>query len=169
MQTWKQIEDFPNYEVSDHGYVRRILSNGSYRVLTNGQSGCYRYYMVTFSLGQQIYKRYLHRVVAQEFLPNPNPALYDTVGFKNKDGHDCHIDNLYWTNQTELMETRKMQGKYAVGTDHHASKMTEATVVEARKLYQSKQKTISQLARMYGMDPSSMDSILKRTTWKHIE
>lgn len=169
METWKTVEEFPNYEVSDCGGFRRLDGDG-YKDLMISDSGCFRYKMVSIALGHgRVAKKYLHRLVGQAFVPNPDPVHYDTVGFKNKDGHDCRPENLYWTNQTELMALRQAQNKYAKGSQHHMSKMTEADVGRARNLYDSGQKTITQIARMFGMDPSTMDSILKHNTWKHVK
>lgn len=169
MQEWKQIKDYPEYEVSNDGYVRRVLSPGKYNLLSRAPSGCFRYLMVSLSVKHVIHKKYIHRLVAQQFLDNPNPELYDSVGLKNKDGLDCRVENLYWTNQTELMALRKKQDKYAKGSEHHMSKLSEAEVIKARKLYDSGKKRVCDLARMYQMDDSTMDSIVKRNTWTHIE
>ena len=169
METWKTVEEFPNYQVSDLGGFRKIEDKG-YKELMVSDSGCLRYYMVSITLGHgRIAKKYLHRLIGQTFVDNPDPVHYDTVGFKNKDGHDCRAENLYWTNQTELMALRQAQNKYARGSEHPMSKITEADVRTARDLYDSGKKTITQIARMFGMDPSTMDSILKRNTWTHVE
>lgn len=169
METWKTVDEFPNYEVSDQGGFRRLDGNG-YKDLMISDSGCFRYKMVSIALGHgRIAKKYLHRLVGQAFVPNPDPVHYDTVGFKNKDGHDCRPQNLYWTNQHELMELRQAQNKYAKGSQHHMSKMTEAEVEQARKLYDSGKKGICEIAKMFNMDSSTMDSIVKRHTWRHVK
>lgn len=169
MEQWKALEEFPDYEISDQGNFRRLYK-GKYRDLAISDSGCFRYYMVSISMGKdKVYKKYLHRLMGQAFIPNPDPEKYDTVGFKNKDGHDCRLENLYWTNQTELMAMRKEQDRYAKGSEHHMSKLSESDVKQARSLYDSGKKGISEIARMFGMDSSTMDSILKRNTWTHVE
>lgn len=169
MEIWKAVDGFPDYEVSNIGGFRKRDGDG-YKELMVSISGCSRYYMVNVILDDgRVTKKYLHRLIGQTFLPNPNPDLYDSIGLKNKDGHDCRVENLYWTNQKELMAMRKEQDRYAKGSDHHLSRMTEEKVIQARSLYQTGKMRISEIARKFGMDSSTMDSIVKGTTWKHVK
>jgi hypothetical protein len=65
------------------------------------------------------------------------------------------------------------------GSKHHASKMTEATVRAARKSFENgswimldgKRTPVStsSLARKYGVSHQTMDSLLRRETWKHVQ
>lgn len=64
------------------------------------------------------------------------------------------------------------------GTNHHASKMTEAKVRAARKSFNEGRAivvdgkrvkvTIASLARKYGITHQSMNAIVHRQTWKHV-
>jgi hypothetical protein len=70
MERWKPIADFEAYEVSDLGRVRRILGGQGARAgkcLRPRGSG---YKMVSLYIGNVVYARYIHRLVAQEFVPN---------------------------------------------------------------------------------------------------
>jgi hypothetical protein len=170
MEQWKQIEGHEAYEISNTGFVRVKLPKGEYKELVRSDSGCFRYYMVSLVVGPKVIKKkYIHRMVGEAFLPNPNPDLYDCIGLKNKDGHDCRLENLYWTNQKELMALRKEENKYAKGSEHHMSKMTEEDVVYARSLYQTGKMTLTQIARKFGIDPSTTGSMVKGVTWKHVK
>ncbi len=65
------------------------------------------------------------------------------------------------------------------GSKHHASKMTEATVRAARKVYDNQawmmvdgkreRVTVNALARRYGVAHQTMHSVVKRRTWKHVK
>jgi hypothetical protein len=67
------------------------------------------------------------------------------------------------------------------GSNHHASKMTEATVRAARRAYAKPRPsfivlegkrhpiTVSSLARKYNVSRQTMSVILKGDTWKHVE
>jgi hypothetical protein len=53
------------------------------------------------------------------------------------------------------------------GSAQHAAVLTEGTVREARELHAAGA-TISELARRYGVTPSTMRPALLRMTWKHV-
>jgi hypothetical protein len=65
------------------------------------------------------------------------------------------------------------------GKNHHAAKLTEATVRAARKTYEKgsfvlvdgkrEKVTVNALARKYGVSHQTMHSALKRQTWKHVQ
>lgn len=64
------------------------------------------------------------------------------------------------------------------GAQHHAAKMTEATVKAARNTFENGKflmvdgkrapVTVNGLARKYGVSHQTMHAILKRKTWKHV-
>lgn len=43
--------------------------------------------------GRRVFK-YVHRLVAERYLPNPKNCKY--IGFKDGDKTNCRVDNLYW-------------------------------------------------------------------------
>ena len=70
-ELWLTIEEAPNYEISNQGRVRnkktqRILNPGAY-----GATGYKQVNMAIPSEGNKQKKRYIHRLVAQYFIPNP--------------------------------------------------------------------------------------------------
>ena len=42
-----------------------------------------------------------HRLIALQFLPNPDPITYDVIDHINHDRTDNHLSNLRWTTQSE--------------------------------------------------------------------
>ena len=56
----------------------------------------YLYVGITFSDGKNRNRR-LHRLLAQAFIPNPNPLLLKDVGHKDNIKWHCELNNLYWT------------------------------------------------------------------------
>jgi hypothetical protein len=65
------------------------------------------------------------------------------------------------------------------GSKHHAAKMTEATVREARRKYESaswlvidgkrQPVTPGTLAKKYGVSRETMVALLSRRTWGHVQ
>lgn len=103
-EIWKVIEEAPNYEVSNMGRVR---NNTTKRVLNPGAQGATGYKQVNIvtvnSNGKQ-QKRYIHRLVAIAFIPNPkNKREVDHI---NGDKLDNRAENLDWVTSSENQKRR---------------------------------------------------------------
>ena len=161
---YKPIPQFENYGVSAQGIVKNLHRDTflAARVYKN-----IRYYMVTLIDGQGlINKRYVHRLTAQVWLPNPDPAKYNCVGFKDKDPKNYALDNLYWTNQTELMSLRNSQDRYYKGETHHSSRFTWDEIQSIRSRWAAGEVSKAQIAREYGVYPSTIGNIIRNISWK---
>ena len=66
-EEWKQIREYPNYEVSNHGRVRNIVKD---KIISNSRNK-HGYYTVHLAK-DGIHKTHnLHSLVARYFVPNP--------------------------------------------------------------------------------------------------
>lgn len=91
MEEWRTIKDFPDYEVSDYGNVRRSAS-GRLLALNTNQYGLVQVGMVRD--GRQ-YHRSVPKLVARAFVPHPRGA-FDTPINLDGDRRNNHRDNLTW-------------------------------------------------------------------------
>lgn len=95
---WKDIKDYEGlYQVSDEGYVRRILKDGSTKLLKNRPNG--KYYTVCLSKKCEKKGFNVHRLVAETFLEKPEGK--SEVNHKDGDKHNNHISNLEWVTPKE--------------------------------------------------------------------
>lgn len=102
MEEWRPIRGLEeNYEVSNLGRVRRIKTGcGTYegRILNfvNHNNG---YLIASMSLNAKHYRRFVHRLVAEAFIPNPEgkPEVNHIDGNKR---NNC-VDNLEWCTRAE--------------------------------------------------------------------
>ena len=62
---WKQLDEFPNYCVSDTGLIKRI-STGNVMKPHITKDG---YFRIKLTRGKMAY---IHRLVASAFIPNPD-------------------------------------------------------------------------------------------------
>jgi hypothetical protein len=93
-EVWKEVTNYPKYEVSSHGNIRNsrgeiiksyVTPKGYLRTQLSND-GNQRNFMV-------------HRLVAQAFLDNPKNK--PEVNHKDSDRKNNHIDNLEWVTSSE--------------------------------------------------------------------
>ena len=100
---WKGIPDYPNYEVSNKGKVRRLKGlscreTRNLKLRPNGKG----YLRVSLSRESKTKDFYVHRLVAILFLDNP--LNKPEVNHKNKNKSDNTPENLEWTTSQENNE-----------------------------------------------------------------
>lgn len=93
----KQINGYPNYYITSFGRVWSSYTKRWLKPTVNIRGNYTRLYV---SLGRGN-KKYVHRLVAEAFLPNPNNL--PEVDHKDTDGTNNHINNLQWcTHETNM-------------------------------------------------------------------
>ena len=104
-----EYHQIPNtkYEINKLGQVRRIYKNGNICILKpcickNG------YYMVTFTENGKGKSYTIHRLLAQQFIPNPNNLPF--VDHINRNKQDNTLDNLRWVTISDNNSNREKKG-----------------------------------------------------------
>ena len=95
-EIWKDITGFDGkYQISNKGRVKSLQSNKP-KILTPTNNG-HGYLSIPLQ-NNNIRKRfYVHRLVAQEFIPNPNNL--PQVNHIDENSLNNHVDNLEWCDQ----------------------------------------------------------------------
>ena len=94
-ENWRTISEFPNYQVSNIGRVMNIKTSRILKTYING----FGYEIVTLSNNLSVSSKVCHRLVASEFIDNPNnKPLVDHID-RNKLNNN--IDNLRWVTHSE--------------------------------------------------------------------
>ena len=108
-EVWKPYKDTP-YEVSSLGNVRRIGEDLNRRPITlkNG------YDTIMFSINGKVSCKYVHRLVAETFIPNPKNLCQ--INHKNHNKRDNRIKNLEWCNAE--YNVQDAQGKQIIVCDN---------------------------------------------------
>lgn len=91
VETWREIEGFENYSVSDFGRVR---SNWSERILITYQNQSGLVQVGLMQNGKQKH-RSVPLLVAKTFIPQPS-GPFDTPINLDGDRYNNHVDNLAW-------------------------------------------------------------------------
>ena len=98
-EMWVDIEGYKGlYQVSNTGKVRRIKWHGfskiGYNELKPSRVGKALYQRVNLSKNDVSKSMYVHRLVAQAFLPNPENL--PEVNHKDENPANNHVSNLEW-------------------------------------------------------------------------
>lgn len=93
---WKDIPNFEGiYQVSNYGDILNITTNKYLK----GNIKNTGYVEVMLTKEKHRCYRYVHRLVAEAFIPNPENL--ETVNHKNELKTDNSVDNLEWMTQKE--------------------------------------------------------------------
>lgn len=95
MEEWKVIPDFPDYEVSNIGNVRRVgkSENLKPQIQKDGRK------RIHLSKNGKAYWRQIYRLMAICFIPNTNN--YPLIDHINRNPSDNRIENLRWCSHTQ--------------------------------------------------------------------
>ncbi len=110
-------------------------------------------------------KRYfVHRLVAQKYIPNPNNKLQ--VNHKNGIKTDNRVENLEWvTNQENRLHAVK-NGLHLTGSKCPYSKLNEDDVIY---ILQNKTLSNKQLAAKFNVSASCIYDIRTGRSWKQLK
>ena len=95
-ELWAIIDENNNYEVSTYGRVRRISTG---KILKGGNHK--RYITVALHSNGIRSDRYVHRLVAQAFIPNDNPEEKKYVNHLDHNIQNNYVENLEWCTPSE--------------------------------------------------------------------
>jgi hypothetical protein len=178
-EIWKSLKEIVEYgdyyEVSNMGNVRSVdrmvdnrkgvyLKKGSDLKQTPSSKG---YLNVGLHFDGKIKRYRVHKLVAMVFIPNPEEKPFVNHIDGNKE-NNC-VSNLEWcTHKENVQHSFETSLNPTKGEGNIHAKLTEHDVVEIRKLYKTGEYTHRQLAQMFNVNHSSIGTLLRGKSWKHV-
>lgn len=170
MEIWKDIADYEGlYQVSNRGRVKSLPRNGTVKAkkiltLHKDSKGSYN---VSLSKNGKRKIAYVHRLVAEAFLPNPDnlPQVFHIDG--NPANND--VANLYWCTQEFIREQLYWTGKLKNyrGTASKNSKLSNDDIIMIRAIYKKGDNAlgVTSLAKQYRVSKSTISYIVNNKTY----
>lgn len=89
------------YAVSRDGHVYSFSAEAKGREILGGPCTVKGYRQITMLIDGKIIQRYLHRLVAEAFIPNPYPKTRKYINHLDEDINNNSADNLSWCSCVE--------------------------------------------------------------------
>lgn len=173
IEEWKSVKGFEGlYEISSLGRLKGLKRRGNHRekilTLPITRTGYNRPKLYNKELAKGYKFLYVHRIVAETFIANPDRKR--EVNHINGIKIDNKVENLEWTTPSEnVRHAFKVGLKSLTGEKNVRSKLKEAQVKRIR-LMKEVDPTITarEIASMFDVKKPCVDSILGGYNWKHI-
>lgn len=162
-EEWRIVDEFPNYAVSNKGRVKRIYTQTGHeteKLMSYSKATRKNPYRKVLLCK---YSRYIHRLVAIAFIPNP----YGLPCVNHKDGNKCNnsVENLEWVSRSEnvlhayrvLGITPSCKGKFGKNSNRYTPIIAYSVDGDFKKEYN----TITEASKELCIDTGSISRCAK--------
>lgn len=166
-EEWRNIEGYEGrYQVSNFGRIKSFTrGKGKIFKVKSSPNG---YYLTHLTKNSQTKTFRVHRLVAQEFIPNPENKPF----VNHKDGKKWNnlAENLEWVTQKENNIHAHKIGLSKPPTASQKAEFTEDDIRYIRENIKIGDKVFGQLAmaRKFGVSPASIRQIITGKTYKYV-
>ena len=147
-----------NYYVCKEGYVSR-----NNKVLKPKKGDKYGHQSVCLYINGERQYKYVHRLVAEAFLPNPNN--HPIVRHLDDDADNNNAENLAWgTQQDNLRDMRKSGNNYILtdeDREKHLKRQRRPVIAISKNGKEIKFESQTEAARRLGLKQANVGKVLK--------
>lgn len=169
-ERWRAVVGYEGlYEVSNFGRIRSV-DRHSYRRDWRSQIIAQNLNTAGGRQGARMYvclckegimrKILVHRLVADAFIPNPDPKRLTDVCHTDHNPRNNRVENLKWMTHRDNIRTSVVAGRWR-------RKVTDDQIKEIRRRADAGESQRS-LAKEYGFAFGTINSIVCRRSWRHV-
>jgi len=156
-EVWKPVVDYPKYEISNMGNVRRNNKQLSLFIIKG---------YLAFNVIDGVKRRKslrVHKEVAKAFLGNHAANMI----VRHLDGNplNCCISNIKWGTHSDNEKDKKRHGRSLAGSKNPQAKITEMEAIFIKKSNLSSK----ELAERLNIGYRAIWAIKTGRTWKHLK
>ena len=131
-EIYVNISNYPNYQISNHGNIKSVITGK----FLKGTLSC-GYMRVGLKNDDGKSCLLIHRLIANEFIPNPDDKKF--VDHMDRNRTNNNILNLRWVTSTEnnqntSMKSTNTSGTIGVGFDKRSNKWRSYIAVNKRQI-----------------------------------
>lgn len=160
-EIWRGITGWENYYISNLGRIKSLKWDKKGRIRKSSISNC-GYLMIILRDKPRFKNVLIHRIVAQEFTPNPENKR--CVNHINGDKNDNRASNLEWV-------THKENVKHAVdnGLNIFKGEDNPNAILKKREVLFIRNSTLPSkvLAEMFKVSQPTISSVKTRYNWNY--
>ncbi len=170
---YRDAVGFPGYKVGNDGSVwscrlryKKTPRGEWYRIKDRPRKNNYLYVELYLGLRRLRRKENVHRLVLITFSGLSPEGMQ--AAHENGNRRDNRLANLSWKTPASNCADRERHGNTARGISHGMSKLTDAKVVEIRRLHTEESISVKKLSMQFGVSMPVIAGILCRKGWKHV-
>lgn len=157
------VKDHPRYEISKCGVIRNAIT----KAIKSQYVGSTGYYMVSFSYKNKSKPNRVHRLLAINFIANPEGL--PEVNHIDGDKLNYSLLNLEWVTHAENMKHAFTEGlANNTGEKNGQSKLKEDQVKEIKILLTDGNLSQYKIAALFGVSRSCILGIKLGRLWAHV-
>lgn len=142
-----------NLEITKDG---RVIQNGVERKLHSRKSDGY----IVTSINNKL--RYVHRLVAEKYLPNPHNL--SVINHKDGNTSNNHVDNLEWTTKRKNCEHARLNGL----SESKSQGVIDLTYEQVKSIFDMRRngETYKSISKQFGRDQRTIWDIINGKRYK---
>lgn len=152
---------FKDYLVSSRGSVKSI-KRGKEKILKSVFNKSTGNVQVSLSINGRPSTKIIYKLMVESFYVRP---IGDYFAFLINPEKGLRLGNLCWKHSHTHSVSQIRKGIKAKGEAHGRSKLNQKMVDHMRSMYKAGETTQKEIAKMYGVDRSTVSSILNGKTW----
>ncbi len=174
--SFEDLKEDEIYEISNYGRLRHwSVKKDDFEIMKLSTVRGYRYFM-WFKSNQgwsNKIKRIIHRLVAEEFCEHKSEKQIFVIHLDHDKGNN-YYKNLKWTTREEMTQhnrsnPRVIQSHLKRKGRITNSKLTEADVIQLRRMVKSGEYKLYKIAEHFGITHTQLNRIRNGQNWAHVK